>query len=447
MAPKSSDQRESNENISVLPTSINYADPDLEIDEQYPPPGPSSHKSGDELSKVYFSSLVNLATGSFYTLFGLLKHSILRPYIIFWHELSMDPRVRLSPWSPPPKDEVKMSRRQISIVRRRRFFTLLVHVLAVVGFYYCLAGQVKVYTVLWAVMLGVASSTAVTAGAHRLWSHHSFKATWQLRLLLMVFQTMALEFSILDWVRNHRVHHKFVDTDADPHNARRGFFFSHVGWVLVAPHPAFLAARKRVYVDDVQSDWVVTFQARYYWYLNILLCYIIPTVVPWYFWNENFWAAHFVAGHLRQVIFLHGTFTINSIAHKWGIRPYDSLNHCSTLRRILPTENMFVSFASMGDGWHNYHHVFPWDYKNSELWDYKLNLSALLVDICAKIGWAYDLKTVSHKMVAERVKKTGDGTHPLSEDKVIWGWNDEDMSRQEREVALITHEKLFCKQN
>lgn len=101
----------------------------------------------------------------------------------------------------------------------------------------------------------------------------------------------------------------------------------------------------------------------------------------------------------------------------------------------------------MGDGWHNYHHVFPWDYKNSELWDYKLNLSALLVDICAKIGWAYNLKTVSHKMVAERVKKTGDGTHPLSQDKVIWGWNDEDMSRQEREVALITHEKLFCKQN
>lgn len=86
MAPKSSDQRESNENISVLPTSINYADPDLEIDEQFPPPGPSSYKSGGDLSKVYFSSLVNLATSGFYTLFGLLKYSILRPYIIFWRK-------------------------------------------------------------------------------------------------------------------------------------------------------------------------------------------------------------------------------------------------------------------------------------------------------------------------------------------------------------------------
>jgi len=71
---------------------------------------------------------------------------------------------------------------------------------------------------------------------------------------------------------------------------------------------------------------------------------------------------------------------------------------------------MLVSVATCGDGWHNYHHTFPWDYKNAELLDYKLNLSTLFIDLFSLIGWAYDLKTVPAELVAKRALRTGDGT-------------------------------------
>ncbi len=100
---------------------------------------------------------------------------------------------------------------------------------------------------------------------------------------------------------------------------------------------------------------------------------------------------------------------------------------------MKPVENMFVSFVSGGDGWHNYHHVFPWDYRNSEYWDYKLNISTLFIDFFALFGWAYDLKTVPPKMIAQRVRRTGDGSHP------VWGWKDTAISNADRRITRLTN--------
>lgn len=89
----------------------------------------------------------------------------------------------------------------------------------------------------------------------------------------------------------------------------------------------------------------------------------------------------------------------------------------------------------MGEGWHNYHHTFPWDYKTSELGKYSTNFTAAFIDFMAKIGWAYELKTVPEEMVKRRVLRTGDGTHE------VWGWGDKDQPVDEIEEALITHKK------
>ena len=103
--------------------------------------------------------------------------------------------------------------------------------------------------------------------------------------------------------------------------------------------------------------------------------------------------------------------------------------------QISPSENSTVAAFAFGEGWHNYHHVFPWDYKTAELGNYRLNLTTAFIDFFAKVGWAYDLKSVSSEIIEKRVKRTGDGTHPT------WGWGDNDQPIEEIENALITHQK------
>lgn len=94
-----------------------------------------------------------------------------------------------------------------------------------------------------------------------------------------------------------------------------------------------------------------------------------------------------------------------------------------------------MSLLAMGEGWHNYHHTFPWDYKTSELGKYSTNETAAFIDLCAKLGLAYERKTVPQEMVKRRVERTGDGTHDL------WGWGDKDQSPEERAEAIILDEK------
>lgn len=102
----------------------------------------------------------------------------------------------------------------------------------------------------------------ITAGAHRLWGHRSYKAKWPLRLILIIANTIAFQKSVFYWVRDHRVHHKFNETDADPHNAKRGLFFSHVGWLLCRKHPEVFAKGKTLDMSDLYADPIVMFQFK-----------------------------------------------------------------------------------------------------------------------------------------------------------------------------------------
>lgn len=103
----------------------------------------------------------------------------------------------------------------------------------------------------------------VTAGAHRLWSHRSYKAKWPMRLILTIFHTIAFQDSIYHWVRDHRMHHKYSETDADPHNTSRGFFYSHIGWLLCKKHPEVTLKGKALNLSDLQNDPLVMFQHKW----------------------------------------------------------------------------------------------------------------------------------------------------------------------------------------
>lgn len=330
------------------------------------------------------------------------------------------------------------------IVWRNVFAFIYLHFGTLYAFYLMLTGQMKVGTLLFAIGFSLLAAMGVTAGAHRLWAHRAYKAKWPLRLLLATFQTMAFQNHIYEWVRDHRVHHKFTETDADPHNARRGFFFSHIGWLMVRKHKDVFEKGASIDMSDLEKDPIVMFQKKTYLVLVPLFCFILPAFMPVWLWAENPWTSWYVASVWRYMMSLHGTWLVNSAAHIYGNRPYD--------KHIGATDNLTVAIAAVGEGWHNYHHVFPWDYKAAELGNYRANLSTAFIDLAAKIGLAYDLKTVSVEMVKRRVERTGDGTHPFClkadsdadhhhPENPVWGWDDKDLPEEERRLAEISHPK------
>lgn len=299
---------------------------------------------------------------------------------------------------------------------------LFLHLGAVYGLFYLVTLQAKFYTYLWVLILIYSSGFGITAGAHRLWSHKSYKAAFPLRVLLVLLFTITGQRDAYTWAHDHRIHHKYSETDADPHDARRGFFFAHVGWLFLTPHPEVTAKRQVIDMSDLEKDSVVMFQKKFYVPLFALLAIGMPVLVPYYYWSEDLWISFWVCFNLRFTVTLNIAFFVNSVAHMYGSRPYD--------KNISPVENLPVAIAALGEGWHNYHHVFPYDYKTGELGDYLFNLTTGFIDGMAKIGWAFERKSVSPAMVARRAAKHGDGSwmsHENAHKQAVWGYGDNDI--------------------
>ncbi|XP_042545355.1 acyl-CoA desaturase 1-like [Dipodomys spectabilis] len=292
---------------------------------------------------------------------------------------------------PPPKHEY---------VWRNIIIIPLLHLGALYGI--TLVPGCKVYTWLWVLLCYVVSGLGITAGAHRLWSHRTYKARLPLRLFLIIANTMAFQNDVYEWARDHRVHHKFTETHADPHNSRRGFFFSHVGWLFVRKHPAVREKGGLLDLSDLKAEKLLMFQRRYYKPSVLLMCFILPTLVPWYCWGETFRHSLYVAAFLRCVVALNMTWMVNSVAHLYGYRPYD--------KNIEARENVLLSLGALGEGFHNYHHTFPYDYSTSE-YHWSLNFTTFFIDCMAAIGLAYHLKKVPKASILARIKRTGDGSY------------------------------------
>jgi len=132
--------------------------------------------------------------------------------------------------------------------------------------------------------------------------------------------------------------------------------------------------------------------AKHYIPLVIIIWAIIPTILPNIIWGETLWNAFFMCVTLRYCFVLHNAWLVNSAAHLWGNRPYD--NH------IEPRENQAVKYFAYGEGYHNFHHTFPWDYSASEFgWKCNFNIATLFIDFFASIGWAYDCRKVTESLV------------------------------------------------
>ncbi|XP_063832579.1 acyl-CoA Delta(11) desaturase-like [Ostrinia nubilalis] len=311
------------------------------------------------------------------------------------------------PNETPTEGSLPKNKRRSNIIYKYVISFTVLHLAALYGLYLCLT-SVKWLTIGFSLLMYQLSILGITAAAHRLWSHRSYKAKFPLQVILMVLNCMSFQNSALNWCRDHRVHHKCSDTDGDPHNASRGFFFSHIGWLMTKKSEEVKRQGNSIDMSDLYNNPVLRFQKKYAVPLIGTICFILPTFIPMYFWGEtlnNAWHMNI----LRYVLSLHATWCVNSVAHKWGYKPYD--------KNILPSQNILLSTAMLGEGFHNYHHVFPWDYQAAELGNKKFNHTTYFIDFFAWVGWAYDLKSSSEEVVRNRAERTGDGTD-------LWGARD-----------------------
>ncbi|KAI1286039.1 Delta(9)-fatty-acid desaturase fat-6 [Halotydeus destructor] len=253
------------------------------------------------------------------------------------------------------------------------------------------------------------SAFCLECGTHLLWAHRAYKAKWPLRLFYTFGQTLSLQYTVFKWASDHRVHHKWSDTDGDPHNPSRGFTYAHIGWVYRPKHPELTARYASLDFSDLWNDPIVKIQYDYYVPIVFLVGIVFPVSVPVFFWNESLITAVLVAVVIPMVTTIHMVLLINSAAHMWGDKPYNT--------KIPPVDNAWIAVITFGAGYHNYHHMFPSDYTSSEA-HRKVNFGRELINLLAKLGLAYDLKTASKSSI-ERLKDKVSGETRKFHDHVM----------------------------
>ena len=235
----------------------------------------------------------------------------------------------------------------------------------------------------WTMFFGlyVFTGLGITVGYHRLLAHRSFKCAKWVEVLLLIGGGMALQASALKWAADHIRHHARCDQDEDPYNAKLGFWWSHIGWVLWKdPH------RNDKYMTRLKQDPLVMWQDRNY--LAIIIGGLLFPFVVGFLYNG--WiggiGCFLLAGVARTFFVLNSTFFINSICHIWGSQPYGASDSSR--------DSWIISLLTFGEGYHNYHHMYQSDYRNGPLW-YNFDPSKWLIWILSKLGLAYDLRRQS----------------------------------------------------
>jgi len=170
-----------------------------------------------------------------------------------------------------------------------------------------------------------------------------------------------------------------------------------MGWLLVKKNPKVIEAGNKLDMSDIENDPIVMFQKRTFPWFSQFVCFLLPPLISYIFWKENI-VAHYFVEVFRYVLVLHGTWLINSAAHIYGTRPYDPT--------INPAENGFVALLAAGEGWHNWHHAYPYDYAASELGpDKQYNPTKVVLDVCAYLGLVTNRKRALNAWAALKKKQ------------------------------------------
>lgn len=272
--------------------------------------------------------------------------------------------------------------RKEKLYLRNALFMFVAHIVGFYGFYAAVLGLWKNETLILGAVMFCVSGLGITVGYHRYFTHRSFKCGKVLQMILAIAGVTAVQNSIKVWVSGHVLHHQKTDKEGDPYNAARGFWWSHILWILYKDPDRkkgdFTAANHLM--EDSWTARLVRFQHEYYIALAIFFSGVVPTLIA-SFWDDPLGGLVF-AGFSRLITVWHMTFCINSIAHMkhWGSRqPYTRANSAQ--------DSWIVSLLTFGEGYHNYHHAFPGDYRNGPYW-YNFDPSKWMIFCLVQIGLA-----------------------------------------------------------
>jgi stearoyl-CoA desaturase (delta-9 desaturase) len=243
--------------------------------------------------------------------------------------------------------------------------------------------------VLLMVVLYAISGHGITIGFHRYLTHRAFKAKKALRVALAVAGSLAVEGPVIRWVADHRRHHAYSDKEGDPHSPwkygrstsalLKGMVHAHVGWLFDVEQtdqkrfaPDLLRDRSLVIVHKLFGVFTAT---------SLMLPALIGGLWGWSF--EAALEAFFWAGLVRIALLHHVTWSINSICHTFGKRPFKSRDES---RNVWP-----LAILSMGESWHNLHHADPTCARHG-VQRGQLDTSAAIIKAFEKLGWVTDVR-------------------------------------------------------
>ena len=238
-----------------------------------------------------------------------------------------------------------------------------------------------------------ACGLSITVGYHRLFSHRSHDASWPLVLIYSIFGAGAFQNSILEWCSDHRNHHKSTDTENDPYSASKGFWYSHMGWVMIEEENF---QKDFSNVKDLQSSKIIMWQHRNIFLIGAISGIILPALIGFLIGGIATGVGCLVWGGLVRTVFVHhGTFLINSAAHIWGTQPYSEENSSR--------DSFWLAFLTFGEGYHNFHHTFQADYRNGHKW-YHVDPSKWWITSFNLLGLKSNLKsTPKHSIEAAKI--------------------------------------------
>jgi stearoyl-CoA desaturase (delta-9 desaturase) len=246
-------------------------------------------------------------------------------------------------------------------------------------------------------------------------------AALPLQLVLALLGGGAIQGSIRWWSRNHRAHHRYTDTPKDPYSVQKGILYSHMGWMVLKQDPKSIG---RVDISDLNNDPIVMFQHRHFVSVALSMAFLFPCLVSGLFWGD-YRGGLIYAGILRLFVVQQATFCVNSLAHWLGDQPFDDRNS--------PRDHVLTALVTLGEGYHNFHHEFPADYRNAIEW-HQYDPTKWCIWMWKQVGLAWDLKTCRRSVIEkgrvqqmqkmlDRKRKTLDWGRPI-EDLPLVEWEE-----------------------